>query len=333
MIINGVTVYEDSGDNRSPVHSFATHNCQVTRHYLVRNAGESIKQQLARGILGYNTLQTNDTRKYIRRELPDYYFVYVGALWGSSIPSMAPAGKATDVDLFTRPSHDLTRVQAIYTPRLYGVVGDDDGDILAQEGPLAAGTPLAGSVALPDEGDALRRGWKYTRFIYRRIQATDETIKIPGGLFKWVDAVAGNRKTMDQHFPFHQAKCRVTYTWVSVPLAAIPFGAIRLAAGGVNSVSFDGFDTDTLLFTGYDLDPHTGPLGDRLVNINYHMSWTPGYDVINSEYTGWCGRLRNNGGVLRWQRISSDGDPATANQDSKRPFRRVNLASLFRPDQ
>lgn len=344
MDIRGVTFWEDTAEPKSPTSSFATQNSRTLRSLQLRTnppMSEEDKWAAAQALLGYNIVVETpfgpSTIRLISRELPDYYPAVETAVnefadpiqWASSIPEVTPVALPGGIDDLDRAKYECFRFKIYYERKLYNLWPDNYLPLLAQAGPLAIIPPK------PDEGDALRRGWINTRFIIKRVIDASTTVSIPGGLFKYVDPIntAKRRAALHTSLPYQLHRARVIYQWISVPLTAIPFTAIKSCSGSVNESTFDGFAVDTLRFDTWDYDLETGPLGDLLVNLTYKFTWLPNVDPVTGNQIGHVGAPRVIDNQFRIVAVSTDGDPATANQDAKRPFRRNDFTRLFRPDQ
>lgn len=339
MDINGVEFYEDTAEPKSPTTSFATQNSRTIRSLQLRLDGladEETKWEGAQALLGYNVMENDAVgggRRWISRVLPHAFPTPATAVnigpesihWASSIPSVVPVAGSRGVDPEDRARYDAWRYNVMYERKLYNLWEDDDTDLLAQAGPLAV------APARPDEGDALRRGWAKTRFIIKTIRDASTTVSVPGGLFKYVDAVADNRKALHAAFPYQLHRSIVEYRHISLPLDAVPFAALTACANGVNDVTFDGFAVDTLRFDTWSMEIETGPLGDWLVNLNLRFMYVPNIDPVSGTAIGHVGAPRVVGGVFKIVKVSVSGDPATADNAGQRPFKRVDLSSLFRP--
>lgn len=344
MDIRGVTFYEDSAEPKSPTTSFATQNSRTIRSLQLRSTPpmtEDDKWAAAEALLGYNIVSEEpfgpSTRRWISRQLPDYYPAVPTSVnefadpihWASSIPEVSPVALPGGIDDLDRAKYACFRFKIYYERKLYNLWPDGYLPLIAQQGPLAI------APAKPDEGDALRRGWINTRFIIKQVRDASTTVSIPGGLFKYTDAINTRQRRASLHtsFPFQLHRARVTYQWISVPLLAIPFDAIRSCCGSVNAETFDGFSVDTLRFDTWSYDLETGPLGDLLANVTYAFTWLPNVDPETGNQIGHVGAPRTIDGKFRIVKVSTDGDPATADQDAKRPFRRNFFDRLFRPSQ
>lgn len=197
-----------------------------------------------------------------------------------------------------------------------------DNPLAAMKG-VGSGDYWAGSK--PDEGDALRRGWRYTRFVARKVTDTSRWITLPNGLAKWV----GTDTAVPTGLPFLQPRSRVQYTWVQVPLDAIPFNAIARNRGRTNGVEFDGFQAETMIFDGFDWTLYQG-VGNRwYADVLYSFTYLPNRDQVTNTYNGPNAFPRVLAGRFRYALYNASG----FDNDTDYVYQKGNFSSLFRPDQ
>jgi hypothetical protein len=190
--------------------------------------------------------------------------------------------------------------------------------------------------ALPDEGDMLRQGWlTYTRYIVKRIKDKTRHISMPAGI-AYFDLEPGyGADATPAGLPIVQPRQEVTYTWVQVPVDAIPVNAIDYNRQRTNGVVFDGYPVGTLLMNGVDYEgPYQAGHGNRwYVDLSYRMEYLPNRDPPTGEFRGWNSFPRAAGGVVRYWRYSADRTGVAAAEGSRVFQRNGNFSALFRPDQ
>lgn len=340
MIINDEEFFEDSVTPRSPSYQWAADSSKVIRSLQARVVDEQDRFRKAQALVGYNIMRSEDvgavTRRWIHRTLPASYPAVEtevnpdsdNYLFCTSIPAGEPIDNTRDVDANDQPVATY-RYRCEFNSLFYNLFVDND--VLAQQGPLSAGTP-PGAEAKPDEGDCLRRGWANTRFISKFVKRATRIVTLRNGILLFVEADANKRVPVPEGFPFTQFRNSIRYIWHNVPIDAVPEAAIASCSNCVNSVEFDGRQVDTLLFVDNDVIQHRGPLGDRLCDITYEFLWQPNVDHLGVQY-GWVGVPRVRESEFIYQLVSADGDPATAADANKRPYKRADFTSLFRPPQ
>lgn len=332
MLINGFEFFEDSQEPPSPSYQFAGDSARIIRSLVVRDSTEDRRKKAAKALCGYNRVVTVAGKTYITRTMPHGYpaiadgdvgtdgtpYLYVGG-----IPRCEAVGKPTGLDEENRANYTAQRFEVHYQRFPYDHKSDS-----AVNGTLPGG-PL---FLLPDEGDALRSGWRFTRFISRNIDPASRVITLKQAVLHYVETVDTDRTAIPESMPFTQFRARVNYTWHLVPILALPRLAWKVCSNCVNDISFDGFSADTLLFSDAKVQQLSGPLGDRLCNVEYTFLWQPNVDSAGTEY-GWKAIPRVKGGQFYYWEMTASGDPATKNNADQRPFKRADFTSLFRPDQ
>jgi hypothetical protein len=244
---------------------------------------------------------------------------------------------------------------------------------------VVADTTLAGYGSdigtLPDEGAALRRGWLgYSRFVVKSVRDVSRWITLPQGLVgriwesnELTEAGLANNvlQRIPSGIPFRQVRQSVTYTWVNVPVEAIPLQAINELLGKTNNkpgvlptdrfqparrlllpgeddatkTYFDGHPAGTLMLKGFSYLPFTQGVGNRwMTTISYEMEYNPSVDSgpLGLEWRGWAAWPAVVKGVLRYSFVST-AKTETAGlkpkiQDMIYPAN-GDFSRLFRPDQ
>ncbi len=339
-----IDLKEDAATTKSPSYQFATQNSAIIRNYIARTViqSEEARGAVNRCLLGYSRRQLDTSsgsdRYYIKRALPHRYplpavlftdLLTHGQFYASSIPSMTPEGRTIGItapdSLAAWPAY---RVQCRYEPKLYSL--KEDADMVAEQGPLS---DIVAGDALPDEGDALRRGLQYTRFIIADVKPASRVVTVPGGVFRFVHINVDLRGDIPGGFPYTQTRRQVNYTQISVPLDAVPWQAFRACDACVNEVEFDGYPADTMLYQGTDVQQETDHLGWPVANLTHRFLVVINRCPTQGLIRGWMGLPRVRAATLFIDPISVTGDPATADNENQRPYKRNDFGSLFRPDQ
>jgi hypothetical protein len=333
--VHGIDFYEDSQAAPSPDESFSREGARVMRSLWFRDATLARRQAAAESLLGYDITVVGfnlaaEAKTFIRRRSPHGY----------------PASTVSDVNPAGVPhlyAQSITRGVGIGTPGWDGVTGATDWseyrfqvlyqslpyEVLEDDLVLApSGQPLSG---LPDEAYHLAvNGWTATRNVSRHIDESARVVTIPQGYMKYEDASDPNQP-VPAGFPVSEFQAVVRYHWWNVPVDAYPKAGIVACSNCVNDAEFDGFATDTLLFQSARKTPRRGPLGNRLLDIEYTMLYRPNVrrNAPNQGVPfGPNAILRVSGGVLDYQYVNSSGTP----DPTLRPALRADFQQLFRPD-
>ncbi len=204
--------------------------------------------------------------------------------------------------------------------------------------PVIDPATAAPAIACPDEGDMLRQSWlNSSRYVVKRIKDRTRQITLPNGFVFWdIDPAFGpDTAAVPSGLPFMQPRQEVTYTWIQVPVDAIPINAIDFNRQRTNGVAFDGYRVGTLLFNGVDYEgPYQAGHGNRwYVDITYRMEYLPNRDPASGEYRGWNSFPRADTGAFRYGYYSASRT-GVAPSEAQRVFQRNgNFSALFRPDQ
>lgn len=183
----------------------------------------------------------------------------------------------------------------------------------------------------PDEGLALARGYRGSRYVTRDARRSGRVLTMPRGLLK---DETGRKLLEDVHVD--ESVGEWSYTWHQVPEEALPELTWVAGQGTVNHAAFDGHPAGTLLFTGnpevrIDPCPHTG---QYLATVRYVFSRKIIMDrtVTPVVPRGWNYRRTVTGGQIKPGKVSTDGnsDKANAPQTSIAPD--FDFARFFRPD-
>lgn len=338
----GLTDFHD----KVPEGPEETYGFDVTRAIRVidlPNASLRSRMQAVADFLGTSRMLTRAIggapRNYIARTLPDAYpsgIVTVDKLgeetasppflWANQITRTQNIGIAGQ-DEDGLPQHTRTRAFLQYSTLPWEC--KEDADVLAQSkvqpfGEYAYESPLySPAIAAPDEGDALRRGIRFTRYITRVIEPSGRMVTLPNAFFKWTKPPVAS---VPLGVGINQLVAQVTYVWTQVPREAYPGTAIGQCSGALNADNFDVFIRGTLLFNTMRERQYSGPLGDRLTDLSFFFLWLPNF--VAGVETGHNSLLRVNGGSVTYERISATGDPADPG-----PYTFADFASLFRPEQ
>jgi len=213
-----------------------------------------------------------------------------------------------------------------------------DNEVLATNPGLQVGTdnPLYNAnpaLCAPDEGDALRRGWQFTRYIGRSIKPGGRILQNRSGAFKFITDQSGTREPLN----INEQMNDIVYTQFFVPYLAWPQQAIKNASCTVNGTVFDGWPIGTLLFLGSGAEEHKDVLGQHTYNISHHFRSVSRIRrnagdprMPQGEALGWNAIMRQYaGGAYDWEFISGDGT-LTLN---RMVFLSTDYGRLFRPDQ
>lgn len=336
----------DQGEG--PHEDYSPGESRVVAPIHVEPGTADARMQAASDILGWNALRTDtlggNTVRYVSRATPMLYnpvkvppgspalaaSLYATSLVRGTGMGVGTTNAAGGVD-YPKYEFQLTMMQRAYSVR-------EDADVLAsQADPGETQSPLwAGGRGLPDEGDVLKRfGVKASRYVRRRFMPSGRFTTVPAGFLQF-----GNNDKLNESFPYNEVTASIIYEWKLVPLDAVPWTAIRSCLGAVDQEWFDAFGPETMLLTDVFVEYGPGALGDLLADCRYTFSYAPKFSTALKEALGHNAALRvrpNTGGVntgqVDYDEIFSAGNPAN------KPFRthngtdRVDLASLFRPDQ
>jgi hypothetical protein len=333
----GIVFYE--AHPGSPNETWATDSSRVTRTLLF--FGDDLetpitldqRHAIAEAWIGYAKRTVAGGKVYLTRETPHFYpsrngltYLYCQALLHSEMGGMPlPAESPVFADIGDKTaSFPCWKATFQYASLPYRV--KEDSEVLARSG---ADSPLwvSDDERYPDEGDALWRGLRYTRYVHRSIESGGRVIPIRQGMMKYAGILKDDKPVPTaEPFPWNEVYDHWTYTWYGVPEEAVPWNAIHACANHVNHTKFDGAFLDTLLFLGQKMVQRQDSFGQFVVDITYRFMWCPRPD--GARVLGHQGILRVHAGGINYERISSDGtdDPA------KYPYRRADMTALFRPE-
>lgn len=347
MNLNGKEFFENAGDRKTPVFRWAPEASQVQRSlYVNNNDGSQLAQEdlisYAEALLGWARVQTDaqgpggSTRRWIERGSPAVYPTSSSTenpfatdwLYCRSVPAAEPCAAPIGLDAGRSTTEYLWyRFHTVWETLDWDVKADDD--VLAQEGPLAAGADI---FARPDEGDALSRGWSGTRWITKQIQPASQVVSMRQGFVRYALPVAGGvpGDPINEGWPMSVARIAVEYVWHHVPLDGVPFAGIQRCLNCINNAGFDNYPEWTMLLTDAKLRFYRSAFGQRVADVLYRFLYKPSRDPITGTYYGHNAILRVKGGQRRYWPVSTDGyDPLVFNSI----WEPVDMSQLFRPDQ
>lgn len=344
-------VYEESP--ASPSESCAFDASRVTRNFWLRAAGREARYEFQKAMLGYSKVRSDAGRPYLSRQIPfgnpaapdaDLNPALTPAgldgapyLWCKSVPAGQPVPSVPNADPATGvATYKGYRFTCEFRSCPYRVCADNDPLLLAQTGPLKAGTGIS---AVADEGDALARGFANTRYVSRRREhaVRVEQIKMASLFFQGADGAALDL-AVDKPQGLPQYMETVYYTHWELPLDAVPRAAIRACSNGVNAAVFDGFAVGTLYFSSTEERLYTAPLGPGLLaDLTYKFMYLPNRE----KRTSFIG-IEPVHRELGWNAIPAVIKPPVGNdldyypivdRAGKPPFDYVDFSALFRPPQ
>jgi hypothetical protein len=212
--------------------------------------------------------------------------------------------------------------------------------------------PLGG---LPDEGYWLGQGWANSRYIVKEIESDGGWVTTrPAMMAIATGNGPGAVDPCPAGFPIWEAKLRVRYTWMQVPIGAVPFNAISIAQGRINAVPFDGFPANCCLVGLPKYRIYNSPFGNKIVDVTYPITvkynvcfgFSPSpfspFPIPAGTPLGWNTVLHvpstgsPNAGKLDYYPVGAAGTTGgekpkpTVNQV---PYRYCDITTLFRPDQ
>lgn len=179
---------------------------------------------------------------------------------------------------------------------------------------------------IPDEGRFGADGTK-RRYTTRMVKPGGKIIVLPQGMMKVVDGSASGIP-IREGLPFRQASAQVTYVHHDVPEDGVPLRLLEARYNTINSVEFDGWTAETLLFEQADIKPMVSALGDKIADVQLTFKWLPNYSPVSSVAKGHNYILRRVGGVLDYYLVTSTGAAG-----GTKPYRTADHSDLFRPDQ
>jgi hypothetical protein len=345
MFINGFFFYEDSSKPKSPITQFASENARAIvtlRSYFL--TGTQVFQAV-KALIGFNTTGLEGGVSYITRGLPAFYPAIIDPsvaptvglnpfgtpyLWATSIPEVEPEGNVTGLTMVgaggfgpgLRPTYNVWHFKVEFNSLTYYV--KSDAQVLGTTGPLTG---------FPNEGQALASGWSNSRYVTKIVEDATRTVTMRKGFLRFVGSV----DPIPEGIPFTQFRSNITYIWHQIPIAAIPNIAIATCSGKVNNLIFDGYQPGTLLFTGYRFRPWQGPIGDRLVDIEYRFIYMPNFFITPATkaptYAGWNSIPNVVAGMFVYTQFSADGTYDPIGNPGAIVFKPADLTTLFNPDQ
>jgi hypothetical protein len=225
----------------------------------------------------------------------------------------------------------------VFTSRTYQI--KEDKDVKAQAAAGVMQSPLydpAGVKTFPDEGDALKRGWEFSRYVTRRVALAGRLITVPVGFLEFETAPNDG---VPVTFPFPEGIANVSYVWHAVPFAAIPFKAISRCLTSINTDSFDFAEAQTLMLTSFDYDAQPGPLGPVLADVRYNCLYTPRTNAagvaLGHEASLRFGKDAANKNVVDYDRVRvvNNTDRGIFRGSTRADAPKVDFGDLFRPAQ
>ncbi len=258
-----------------------------------------------------------------------------GGGFGADLPVRTDHGYALRVCYKNFPYHfrDDDQVEAtdsVFNPLSADFVDDEANPVLNPDT-----TPAD---ALPDEGDMLRLGWlSRSRYVVKRVKDRTRQVTLPNGIayFDKRPGIDDRGRGTSTGLPFMQPRQDVAYTWVQVPVDAIPVNAIDFNRQCTNGIAFDGYRVGTLLFNGVDYEgPYQAGHGNRwYVDITYRTEYLPNYDRVSGEFRGWNSFPESIDGQFRYSYYSASRNGVAASELYRVFPRTGNFSALFRPDQ
>lgn len=355
MIINGFEFAENAADEASPIELFAADSARAVRNLYIFNATQLRRFRAAKALLGYGrtSLHTGAVdRVCLTRQLPAGYPTPPDPdvnpeaepyQWARAITRSEPCGVPTGVSTQGASEYVSYRMTVEYSALPFYV--KPDSEVLAEAGPLAA---TADGPALPDEGDALRRGLYYSRYVSKFVEESTVLLTLREGFMRFL-AKSKDDKTfvLPKGVPYTQSRCMVRYVWHEVPEDALPRKAIEASINTINNATFDVYAPGTLLFKSLSERLMQAPFGGRLWEVIYHFIWspnvqtfaltTPDGDPLPPAQLGWNSVLRVrddlSGGMANKLNGLAYESVIDATGAGRTPYRESDFSALFRPDQ
>jgi hypothetical protein len=337
-------VFEESP--ASPAENASFDGSRVSRSLWFPDATPAKRYAFQKALMGYAKVLPDNGRRYLHRQIPygnpavsDGDLNPGGSeyLWCKSVPSGTPVPSIPSADPATGvATYKGYRWSCEFRSCPYRVCADEDTLLLAQAGPLAAGPGLN---ALPDEGDALRRGFVNTRYVSNPTEQATKINQIKQASLNYLHDDNSPGPLVGHPMPLPQYMETILWRWFEVPEDAVPRKAIADCANNVNDATFAGYPAGTLILRSASRRPYNNPLGPGMMyDIEYKMEYLP-----NQEK-----RLTNVGGVLVHRQLGWNSDVVTirpadggngfdfyrvGDDDGNPPHAYKDFSSLFRPDQ
>lgn len=276
---------------KSPNEVWGPGSSRFTRELDITDGSFNARMQAQYDILGYSSVVATgntDYPYYIHRVTPMPYPAINPALiiqdessvlipdlelpdmrrsfYAVGTPRTEPLGAPNGIDLNAipigtiGPNYTRARLTTQFATLPYLI--KEDSEILNSSG-------------FPMEGDALQfNGWPATRYIIKQAEPFCQILKLPYGTM-WV-----NGKNTHVGIPRREPGAYVTYTWLQVPVNVGPIPGVNLTLlgrmqGTINSGTFDGFTSQTLLFDTWRIRQYQGTFGEALVDVTFKFIYLP----------------------------------------------------------
>lgn len=345
----GDFTFTDDAVHKSPKYRFAVENAAVVRRaYLPYVATHDNIAAAAITLLGSVVLKHENVlgveRAWVQRTLPHAWPASPTIenpfgddfLYAASAPMVSPASRANGDDDEGRASYDWYAWDVTYEPRQHGML--DDSDVLP-EGPYSGANPLGAFfgppnfAARPDEGNALQRGWRFSRFVTKQFDPASRTITLPQGQARYVAQEGKADQAVGQGLAMVESRALLTYTHHCLPERAVPATTLLNSYGCVSRFDFDGYPAGTLLFEDPKLRYYTTATGQRVCDLTIRLIYKPNFDrsTTPGRWMGHNSAHRVMDGRPRYWPVSTDG-LALAPDESNWIHPTTDLANFFRPD-
>lgn len=348
--INGVLFAEDAAEQPSPNEMWASDSARVMCNYFIANGTQANRHKAAKALLGFAKVQQDAGRRYLSRRLPAAYPAVTDPdtnpkgmpyMFARSIPRSEPTGAPQGVSAGGASEYNWYKLLVEYTTLPFNVAADDQ--VTAAAGPLAANA-TTGARALPDEGDALRRGLEYSRYVSRFVDDSNRLLTLRQGFMKYFKHSADGKVVgLPMGVPYSQLSARVMFVWHDVPDLAVPRDFINQAANTVNDAQFDIYRPETLLFKTMRERLMQAPFGGRLWEISYIFDWLPNVQtyVPTGSPPGTVPIQLGHNAVIRCRTDLAPTDQSNGlayesivdGVAGRTPFRSSDFSAFFRPDQ
>lgn len=264
-----------------------------------------------------------------------------GWFWCKSAPDtegVGPYGQGGDQHIPAKGPLDpavayyrTNKLRLEYRMLDYGVLPDWDTAMVNGGGPLQS-TPAD---PIPDEGTLNR----YVTGVFRTAK---KVINLRRGLMSFDPEPGsddnGKAQPLPEGFSFEEASGTLVLVWHEVPLDAIPWKAVVNCdnAVNVNPFWFGRFPPGTVRFDTWDRKELFSPVGLRMVDIQYTFKVAWHVDLAGTP-RGWNSALRlippggANAGSVDYRGVRAYAADRTT--PGNPPYRSMDLADLFRPDQ
>ncbi len=340
MLWRRTTYYEKSP--QSPNEQWASDDSRTLRQYVINGDVES-RYWAAQDFLGYATVEgvtVNGKFQYFISRVTPHGLQFANQrnerfLFAQAITRTEPLGVGELDDNFPELAG---YTKAVITVEYRTVPWDvrEDSAVLAGAANGSTLYDTGTSIGFPDEGDQLAAAPAFTngqtpfaasRYVTRAYRPGVKFLMLKNGMMRYVDGTVTGTP-IPEGIPYAIPFTTCSYVWMNVPLAAYPAKTIERALGTVNLSRFDGFTAQTLLLLSAVPRWGRDSFGNRIMDVEYTMKWQPNVSPQTGVPLGHNTSLRNVGGFLQYQLLSSDG-LVTGDYT----HRVTDFSLLFKPEQ